>query len=557
MQIAGQLVDYQLKETAGQVLISVPAGNSKNGRPLVSERNPAREADRILAGYELSKGHVVIVMGAVHLELLRKLQVMKKVNGGQILLLEADPLLARALMQRFSEFNGVSVVTPQNWSRLEVFAESQSIEELTGYRILQVSGSVQLDRPFYQKAEDEVKRLLASRISDLFTRLEFEPVWLRNCLLNLPLVPGAIPVKALFGQGKGKTAAIVSTGPSLRHSLPWLKENQNKVFIACVDSAFRVLVTAGIEPHLVFTLDAQPHTLRHWEGLFALSLKRSPLLVADMVSNPNVLWRWKGPLALSITAQYLDEIRVVTPGCDYLEEHFFGKELLGDVQSGGSVATSLFDLLRQMKFKKLLLFGQDLAYSYREIHCPGTHHSLQWISKNIHKASTLEQINFSVLKKREVRMRQGLGSSLVGEDYVLSLYRHWFEQAQERAKLDVVNCTSEGLPLEGFPEEKPPLLNSNLNWLLPTARLKNREALQVKIANFFSSMPAKWHSGMENEYPFMQTVGRKLKIRQLRVNQEHQEAEHLQVKIDELRNFFWKRLVSRRNLVLRTLEEQQ
>jgi hypothetical protein len=557
MQIAGQLVDYQLKETAGQVLISVPAGNSKNGRPLVSERNPSREADRILAGYELSKGHVVIVMGAVHLELLRKLQVMKKVNGGQILLLEADPLLARALMQRFSEFKGVSVVTPQNWSRLEVFAESQSIEELTGYRILQVSGSVQLDRPFYQKAEDEVKRLLASRISDLFTRLEFEPVWLRNCLLNLPLVPGAIPVKALFGQGKGKTAAIVSTGPSLRHSLPWLKENQNKVFIACVDSAFRVLVTAGIEPHLVFTLDAQPHTLRHWEGLFSLSLKRSPLLVADMVSNPNVLWRWKGPLALSITAQYLDEIRVVTPGCDYLEDHFFGKELLGDVQSGGSVATSLFDLLRQMEFKKLLLFGQDLAYSYREIHCPGTHHSTQWISKNIHKTSTLEQINYSVLKKREVRMREGLNSALVGEDYVLSLYRHWFEQAQERAKLDVANCTSEGLPLEGFPEEKPPLLNSNLNWLLPTARLKNREALKVKIANFFSSMPAKWQSGMENEYPFMQTVGRKLKIRQLRVNQEHQEAEHLQIKIDELRNFFWKRLVSRRNLVLRTLEEQQ
>ena len=557
MQIAGQLVNYQLKETAGQVLISVPAENSKNNRPLVSERNPEREADRILAGFQLCKGQVVIVMGAAHLSLLAKLRAMQEQNGGQILLLEADPLLAKALMQRFSEFQGVSVVTPQNWSRLEIFAESQSIEELTGYRILQVPGSIQLDRSFYQKAEDEVKRLLASRISDLFTRLEFEPVWLRNCLLNLPLVPNAMPVKALFGQGKGKTAAIVSTGPSLRHSLAWLKGNQDKVFIACVDSAFRVLVTAGIEPHLVFTLDAQPHTLRHWEGLFSLNLKRKPLLVADLVSNPNVLWRWQGQLALSITAQYMDDLRVVTPGCDYLEDHFLGKELLGDVQSGGSVATSLFDLLRQMEFKKLLLFGQDLAYSYREIHCPGTHHSTQWMSKNIHKTSTLEQINFSVLKKREVRMREGLNSALVGEDYVLSLYRHWFEQAQERARLNVANCTAEGLPLDGFPAEAPPEMSSGLHWDLPGSRIKNHSGLREKIKNFFADMPGQWQPGMEQEYSFMETVGRKLKIRQLRVQQGQEEKDKLQQKIDKLRNFFWERLISRRNLILETLEGQK
>ena len=102
-------------------------------------------------------------------------------------------------------------------------------------------------------------------------------------------------------------------------------ENQQKIFIACVDSALRVLLQADIVPHLVFTLDAQPHTLRHWEGLFKLPVERQPLLVADLISNPQVLWRWQGPLALSVTAQYFDDLRVVTPGCDFLEERFSEK----------------------------------------------------------------------------------------------------------------------------------------------------------------------------------------------------------------------------------------
>ena len=116
----------------------------------------------------------------------------------------------------------------------------------------------------------------------------------------------------------------------------------------------------------------------------------------------------------------------------FLRSAFLKNDGLGDIQSGGSVATSLYDLLRQMQFDHLYLFGQDLAYSYREIHCPGTHHTFQWLAKNIQKTVTLEQINLAVLKKREVKTELGHGGSLVGADYVLSLYKHWFEQAQER-----------------------------------------------------------------------------------------------------------------------------
>ena len=70
-------------------------------------------------------------------------------------------------------------------------------------------------------------------------------------------------------------------------------------------------------------------------------------------------------------------------------------------------------------------------------------------------------------------------------------------------------------------------------------------------------MPGQWEPGMEQQYSFMETVGRKLKIRQLRVQQGQEEEDKLQKKIDKLRNFFWERLISRRNLILETLEGQK
>ena len=164
MQVAGQLVNYQIKEAAGQIHISIPDENLKNGRPLISARNPEREADRILAGFQLKAGQLAVVLGAAHLALLRKLKEMVKAAGGQLVVLEADPVLASVLMKEFPEFKGVPVITPANWPRLELFIESQQIEQLTGYRIMQVPGSVQLDRAFYKEAELEVKRMLASRI---------------------------------------------------------------------------------------------------------------------------------------------------------------------------------------------------------------------------------------------------------------------------------------------------------------------------------------------------------------------------------------------------------
>ena len=287
--------------------------------------------------------------------------------------------------------------------------------------------------------------------SDLFTRLEFEPRWIINSLSQLVRLGEAYPVRYLFETAKGCTALLVSTGPSLRSSLTWIKKNQNNLFITCVDSAYRVLHRSGIKPHLIFSLDSQPFTLRHFLGLPMGEKNTFPILYADLVANPQVTMRWRGPIVYGTTAQYNNTTRNVTPGSDFVEENILKRDNndyhLGDIQSGGSVATSLFDLLRQMQFSKILLLGQDLAYSHREIHVSGTHHSDIWFSGTACRTSPIETINERVIRKRHTIAEHSISGGPIRADYVLSLYRNWFSQAAERINIPVYNGTSEGLAI--------------------------------------------------------------------------------------------------------------
>ena len=172
------------------------------------------------------------------------------------------------------------------------------------------------------------------------------------------------------------------------------------------------------------------------------------------MTNPCVARDWQGELAISFTAQYPEDgQRVVSPGCDYLEEeHLIEGEpgiVPGDLQSGGSVATSVFDLLRLMEFDKIILVGQDLAYTRREIHTPGTHHTDEWLGRTTNRLQPIENINERVIRRRHTKRETSLTGRPIVTDYILSLYRDWFANAVSQLPDKVYNATRDGLQLPG------------------------------------------------------------------------------------------------------------
>jgi hypothetical protein len=524
--LTGKYAHYRFGYEEGRFSIFADTEKLK-GISLVSRRDPAREAERHIGAFRLKPGMLAVVAGVAHLPMLEMLAEQLRSpegKGGVILAFEADTELYLALRKaRPDIFADVAVIVPETLSVLTELVEKIDVENFVGYRVFENRPSIDLAPTFYAGAITDFKKKLASRFSDLFTRLEFEERWVFNSLSKLPLLQSMRPVSALFGLGRGAKALIVSTGPSLRDSLAEIAENRERYFIACADSAYRVLVRYGITPHLVFSLDSQAHTAKHF-GLLPRGEKGTfPILVCDAVSNPVIARDWRGEICLSFTAQYPDDRRVVSPGCDYLEEEqfFAGTPGLipGDLQSGGSVATSIFDLMRLMEFDEIILVGQDLAYTRREIHTPGTHHTDEWLGKTTNRLQPLENINERVLRRRHTKREVSLTGRPIVTDYILSLYRDWFANAMQAVPGKTLNATRDGLQIPGAARLSSLATTGEGNNQAILSALLKVPAMQPdfkRIAALKEKLQLADWSNPAGGLTFLRYVGRKYAIKALR-----------------------------------------
>ncbi|MCE9500515.1 MAG: DUF115 domain-containing protein, partial [Leptospira sp.] len=277
-------------------------------------------------------------------------------------------------------------------------------------------------------------------------------IWVKNTLSNTcnfyDQEHPRFRIKSLEKKFSDVPALLVSAGPSLRHHCSLIQKIRDKVFVLSCDTSLKVLLKFGIIPDGVITLDAQTHSFFHFMGE---DISEIPLF-ADMVSSPPLLRSVK-PLSVihSITAKF----QVDATGTPYREITAGGEtaELLlgeiGYVQSGGSVATTAFDLVRNLGFAPIFLVGQDLAYTGREIHSTGTHHNEKWLTK-INRRESLERINETVVRMRETKFVKSCDGKTVLTDYVLDLYRHWFEESAKNVPFSVYNINEKGAFLDNI-----------------------------------------------------------------------------------------------------------
>jgi len=342
---------------------------------------------------------------------------------------------------------------------LRAYLDSIPGERLGGIRIVRHRASVQLDPEFYEEAESYVRQAVRAKMSDMLTRFEFERKWIANIITNSIYFERSGPEGNPAGIARyskplrGVPAMIIAAGPSLRRSLPVIKNLENKCFLLACDTAYKALLRGGITPHAVITLDAQKHTLLHFLGTEGME---NTVLFADIVASPFVLRKIRPERVIfSTTAKWSTSAdgnlhREATAGSEYLEK-IAGP--IGDIQSGGSVATSAFDLLRNFGASAIYLIGQDLAYTGREIHSTGSHHNERWLT-TITRKKSLEFINEAVIRRRETYAVEALSGGEILTDYVLDLYRHWFEDAALKTEMPVRNLTLEGARIQNIEAQK-------------------------------------------------------------------------------------------------------
>ncbi|TGM54540.1 DUF115 domain-containing protein [Leptospira biflexa] len=430
---------------------------SLDGNPLSSSFSPLTQAKRLLETQFLKPTDVVISLGLGNPHLLSL--VNDTLAPGQILILIGEdesliPVLWDLFLKPILQVPGRHLFSGEMFYPLFFnYLESLPIERVSGLKVIRNPTDTNRN-PIYKELEEKTQNVFSAKMSDLLTKFEFERLWIKNSIFNLvkaeTLPPVKFPISMLRDRFQGLNAVLVSAGPSLRKNLPWLQEVRDKLFVLSCDTSLKVLLKAGIQPDGVVTLDAQTNSFFHFMGE---SLTLIPLF-ADLVSSPTLL---REPMfqtvVHSVTAKYQVDaegslVREVTAGGELAEQVF---QDVGDIQSGGSVATTAFDMLRYMGFGTVYFLGQDLAYSGREIHSTGTHHNEKWLTL-VNRKNSLERINEVIIRKRETRFVPSTNGGAVLTDYVLDLYRHWFEESATSVKeMTLWNVNEDGAEIVGIP----------------------------------------------------------------------------------------------------------
>ncbi|EPX3027976.1 motility associated factor glycosyltransferase family protein, partial [Campylobacter jejuni] len=349
---------------------------------------------------------------------------------------------------------------------------------------------------------------------------------------NLPQMITHPSYKELLSKRKNlsDTAIIVSTGPSLTKQLPLLKKYANKATIFCADSSYPILAKHGIKPDYVCMLERDEIVAECFNNDFG-EFDKDIVFIVKSVTHPHTIkYLQKNNRAFILVSTYASFIQ-------YLKLDYFGY-----FNMGFSVAHMNFLLTIHLKYKNIILIGQDLAYAK-----DGQTHSQGFIHANLHNGDYERDLDkFSTTAYG--------GNGKVQSSEIWTLFRHNFEKDIVNIKMNyhitTYNCTEGGARIEGT-IEKPFLwacenllhkdLNKPFEKLEPLSLNKQNEFLlkayykvyqSIKHCRDFSNKFIKSYNKIKNSFMSLQNSQENETL----IKEIIKDIDKIKTQIDELYN---------------------
>lgn len=310
--------------------------------------------------------------------------------------------------------------------RVAIFVENINENEFTdaikqNIKYMNINGQVVCLHPQYDKLYGENYKKFLQIISDNMnwalvernTEGALGEVWVKNLLNNLPcLAHGDNFDEYINLFPKDIPAIIVSAGPSLDKNIETLKYAKGKAVIIAVDTAIKYMYEKGVEPDFTVLLDARK-SLHHFNNPYA---KEVPIF-CEITSNYKVLEMHQGKKIFYGEDKYLQSIM-----------HEKNKKIC----HGGSVATVAFSICELLGFERIILVGQDLAFSGDFTHAGNV------------------VFNMLDINEETVRYVGDFEGNVIKTRYDWYNYLLWFHDAVRKFKgKEVIDATEGGAKIQG------------------------------------------------------------------------------------------------------------
>ena len=206
--------------------------------------------------------------------------------------------------------------------------------------------------------------------------------------------------------------------------------------LSLMEQAKAALTRAGIDPDIIVSVDPQPVNYYYLESYAG---------TACLVVDPTTCY-----LSLrSFPAAKVFVAESPVPIAKYLEQ--FATRPPGQVAFGGSVSTNAYDLAVQMGCRKIVLLGQDLAFTGGMAHARGAVLEGRILLRE-ERTFRHELHNYRQLSALPVRYLPSRSGGRLPTNDKLAIFHSWFERrfATDIASgIALYNCGSEGAFLAG------------------------------------------------------------------------------------------------------------
>ncbi|WDV07457.1 motility associated factor glycosyltransferase family protein [Lysinibacillus irui] len=401
---------------------------SKNGEETLkineyfvhSKYNPNKEAEQLIHNqYTPHHTHIIFGYGCGYI-----VDALLKRRSFEETIIVIDPLFDNQTLKPKHQALNLFMFDSTAISVLELYINKIATNTRVTFKIICTSNYEKLFPNQYKELLKKIVDIQYKNRTNDYTILRYAKDWQRNFIENLQNLNVDCTIEGLY-KTYNCPVVVASGGPSLTKQIPLIKKYRKYMILISAGSTTNSLVSNGIEPDYVVTIDGGEPNYHHFKNL----LLKNAEIIYSMQSHYMVRKSFEkkgfviGTNGFKKLAKYLDnEVGLKFPVLEY----------------GGSVAHSAFNVAHFITTGPIALIGQDLAYTDNLTHATS--------NKNA------RGIDEAFIKEHEAFQIEGYYGELVWTNPVFQSMKLDFEALIAVKKPDVpfYNCTEGGVKIKGF-----------------------------------------------------------------------------------------------------------